>query len=346
MKKKYVTRLAAAGLILCAIPASATVAPAGPEAKAALAEMPADVRAKTLELEQSLHPSGGTVAVPGGKASLELGDRYYFVPADEAKKILVNAWGNPPDAVTDVLGMVFPKGRTFYDGTWGAVVQYEDTGHVDDKDAAEQDYDEVLAGMKEGEAEASEAARKAGYPGATLVGWAQAPSYDGANKTLIWARNIKFDDSEGNTLNYDIRKLARTGVLSLNMVDSMSNLGAVRSAAADLGQTVRLDAGSRYADFNSSTDHMADYGLAGLVAAGAGAAVAKKAGILGVLLLFLKKGFVVILAALAGAWAWFKRKFRGGDEGEQYAGDEYDASTDDHSASAGSSAEGENSKTD
>jgi uncharacterized membrane-anchored protein len=316
MKSTMFVRLATAGLLLTAMPVMA-IAQESAEAKAALAEMPADVRAKTLEFEKSLHPSSGTVSVPGAHASLELGDKYYFLPAADAKRVLTEGWGNSPDAVSSVLGMVFPKGRSFYDGTWGAVIEFEDTGHVDDKDAADQDYDEVLASMKEGEEESNKAAREAGYAGATLVGWAQQPTYDATSKTLIWARNIKFDDTKVNTLNYDVRKLSRTGVLSMNMVDTMDNLTVVHAAAGDLGKTVQLSAGQRYADFNSATDHMADYGLAGLVAAGAGVAVAKKAGLLGLLLIFLKKGFVVVLAAAAGAFAWIKRKLGvGKDEPE------------------------------
>ncbi|MFL6769729.1 MAG: DUF2167 domain-containing protein [Sphingomicrobium sp.] len=307
MKNVIMLRLAAAGLMVCAFPAWAAE-PMGPEAKAALAELSPQDRETTLQFEQSLHPTNGTVQVPGAHASLDLRDQYYFLPAADAKRLLVDAWGNPPESVSDVLGMVFPKGRRFYDGSWGAVLTYQNSGHVDDKDAVSQDYDQVLADMKSGEEESNKATREAGYAGSVTLGWAQAPTYDAANKTLIWARNIKFDNTKENTLNYDVRKLARTGVVSMNMVDGMNHLPLVKMAAIDLGKTVRLDEGSRYAEFNSSTDETAEYGLAGLVAAGAGVAVAKKVGILGIILLFLKKGFVIVLAAAAGGWAWFKRK--------------------------------------
>jgi uncharacterized membrane-anchored protein len=83
--------------------------------------------------------------------------------------------------------------------------------------------------------------------------------------------------------------------LSLNMVDTMSNLQAVRDAAKSLGATVKFDAGSAYADYDPSTDKLADYGLAGLVAAGVGVAVAKKAGLLAVLLIFAKKAIAFIV---------------------------------------------------
>jgi uncharacterized membrane-anchored protein len=313
MKNGVMLRLAAAGLILCALPASAAE-PMSEEAKAALAEMSPQNREKALAFEKSLHPTSGLVQVPGGHASLDLADRYYFLPAEDAKRLLTEAWGNPPESVSDVLGMVFPKGRSFYDGSWGAVLTYQNSGHIDDKDAADQDYEQVLADMKAGEEEQNKATREAGYPGSVTVGWAQAPTYDAASKALIWARNIKFDGAQENTLNYDVRKLARTGVVSMNMVDSMGHLPLVKTAAIDLGKTVRLDAGSRYADFDSSTDETAEFGLAGLVAAGAGVAVAKKLGILGIVLLFLKKGFVLVLAALAGGWAWFKRRMGRGDD--------------------------------
>jgi uncharacterized membrane-anchored protein len=318
MKSKFVYGLAAAALMAVAAPQLAVAAGNVPTAEAQ-AQAAANARADALE--KQLHPQSGLIDLPAAQVRLDLGNRYYFLPADEAKRVLTEAWGNPPNAVDGVLGMVFPTGKTFRDPTWGAVIQYEDTGHVSDKDAAGQDYSSVLADMQSTEAEANKAAQQQGYSGSHLIGWAQAPAYDPRTRTLIWARNIKFDNAEGNTLNYDVRTLGRTGVLSLNMVDSMANLPAVREAAKGLGATVKFNSGSGYADFNPSTDKIADYGLAGLVAAGAGVVVAKKLGLLAVILLFLKKGIVIVLAAAAGGWAWFKRKLGRGKQ-EEVIGDE------------------------
>ncbi len=254
------------------------------------------------QLQANLHPQFGQIAVPGGQARLNLGDDYYFLPAADAKRVLNEVWGNPPDALTNVLGLVLPKDKTILDKTWGAVVQYDATGHIDDKDAAGEDYDAVLADLKSGEEESNKAAREAGYAGGSTVGWAQAPTYDRASRTLIWARDIKFDGESEDTLNYDVRTLGREGTLSLNMVDSMANIGLVRAEAAKLGKTVEFMPGQTYADFNPNTDKLADYGLAGLVAGGVGLAVAKKVGLIGLALVFLKKGFVFLLVGLAAAW--------------------------------------------
>lgn len=96
-----------------------------------------------------------------------------------------------------------------------------------------------------------------------------------------------------------MRLLGRGGVLSLNMVSSISSLPDVRRAAADFGSAASFDRGQTYADYDSATDKDAGYGLAGLVAAGAGVAVAKKLGLLAIVLGFGKK--LLILVAVSGA---------------------------------------------
>lgn len=298
----------AALLLMCAEPQVAHAqAPAANEQQAEAA-----AEAKFAAIEKGLHPQTGTVTIPGANARLELGTRYYFLPATEAKRVLTEAWGNPPDAVENTLGLVFPAGKTFHDATWGAVVEYQDTGHISDKDAASQNYGEVLSQMQSATEDANKEAASKGYPAQHLIGWAQAPTYDPAARTLIWARNIRFEGQAENTLNYDVRTLGRTGVLSLNMVDAMSNLPNVREAAKGLGATVKFGSGAGYADFNPSTDKLADYGLAGLVAAGAGLVLAKKAGLIAVILIFAKKAIALIIAAAVGGIAWFKRKFGAG----------------------------------
>jgi len=307
VKARYALGAAVAALLVAGAPFVSPVSAQSAEAasqEAAQAKYDAQMRV----LETQLHPQSGTIQIKEAKVRLNLGDGFYFLPSSEAKRVLTEAWGNPPEATENVLGMVFPTGRKFNDATWGAVIQYEETGHISDKDAASEDYDAVLADMKSASEEENEAREQQGYAASHVIGWAQAPTYDPKSKTLIWARNLKFEGSDTNTLNYDVRTLGRSGVLSLNMVDVMPNLPLVRTAAASLGSTVQFDPGARYADFDSSTDKLADYGLAGLVAGGAGLAVAKKIGLLGILALVLKKGFVVILAGAAGLFAWFKRR--------------------------------------
>jgi uncharacterized membrane-anchored protein len=260
-----------------------------------------------VALQKSLHPQTGDVRIAEAKAVMHLGEDYYFLPADEAKKVLTQAWRNPPDAVEGVLGLVLQKGTTIYQNVWGAVITYKDTGHVNDKDAASQDYGKVLTDMQSGEAEENKQRKEAGYPSMNLTGWAQPPSYDQADHSLIWAREFAIEGEPQHTLNYDVRLLGRTGVLSLNMLAGINDLPEVRSAAATFGKSVTFEKGGAYTDYDSSTDKTAEYGLAGLVAGGAAVAVASKLGLFAILLKSIKLVLIGIAAIGAAVWQFIKR---------------------------------------
>ena len=281
---------------------------ASPEAKAE--------EARLRNIADRLHPVTGDVRIPGANAILHLGEDYYFLPADEARIVLTDAWANPPEASNGVLGMVFPAGRTFADDTWGAVITYEASGYVSDSDAESTDYDALLTEMKAGSERQNEERARLGFPGSHIVGWAQAPSYNRQNHSVVWARNIRFDDSPENTLNYDIRLLGRRGVLSLNMVTVMPKLAETRQAAQRFSGAVEFTQGERYADFQPGTDRVAEYGIAGLIAAGVGATVAKKAGLLALIFAFGKKIIFFLIAGVALLWGAIRRFFGGRKEEE------------------------------
>lgn len=276
-------------------------------------ELTPEQKAEVARLEKllnSLKPQQGVINLPAAKAKLNLGAGYYFLGPDDARRVLVEGWGNSPDAADGILGIVFPAGKTFLDDTWGAVVTYAQTDYVSDKDAKSEDYAALLKDMQSGEDEMNAERKMEGYPVIHLVGWAQAPSYDGARHDLIWARELQFGAETDHTLNYDVRHLGRHGVLSLNMISVMSQLPTVSAAARDLAKTAEFDTGSRYADYQQG-DKVAEFGLGGLVAAGAGLAVAKKVGIIGIILAFAKKGIALIALAGAAAWGWLRKQFGG-----------------------------------
>ena len=272
-------------------------------------EQQAEVK-KLRAINDSLHPRTGDIDIPAAKVTLHLGDGYYFLDAKDARNVLVNAWDNPSDAVSDTIGLVFPKGGHFYDTDgWAAVVTYEASGFIRSEHHEKSDFDQVEKAIRDGEAAGNEARKKVNAPPIHFVGWATPPTYDEAKHAMIWARDLKFGGQDVDTLNYDVRVLGRRGYLSLNMVSVMPQLAAVRTAAADLERTAQFQAGSRYDDYNMATDKTSQLGLAGLVAAGAGAVLAQKLGLFAVVLLFLKKGLVVIVAAATGGAAWLRRRF-------------------------------------
>ena len=270
---------------------------------------------RAQQLVQSLQYSDGKVAVAQAQAHLNLGKEFRYLGAADARKVLEQLWGNPPDA--DVLGMVVPRGSDLLDDKgWAVVVTYADEGYVSDEDAAKIDYSEMLQEMKDGTEESNAERREAGYGGIDLIGWAEPPHYDAQAKKLYWAKELAFEGSENHTLNYDIRVLGRRGYLSLNAVAGMGEIGQVRTGMQQLLPAVEFDQGARYADYDSSSDKTAAYGLAALVGGG----IAAKAGLfgkIGVLLLGLKKlliPLVLVIGAFFGKILGFFR--RGKKDGE------------------------------
>ncbi|HUD29087.1 MAG TPA: DUF2167 domain-containing protein [Novosphingobium sp.] len=254
--------------------------------------------AQAEQVVRSLKPQRGKIAIAEANATLDLGEAYDFYDKADARRVLVEIWGNPPASADSVLGLVMPAGASPLSDSWGAVVSYEDTGFVSDDDAADVDYGELLGQMREGEAERNTQRKQEGYPAIHLAGWAETPRYDAATHSVVWAQDLAFEETPVHTLNYDVRTLGRRGVLSINFISGMNQLSSIREAANAFTTHAAFDAGSRYADFDASTDKEAEYGIGGLVAAGVGVAAAKKLGLFAILLKFLKP---ILLAVVAGA---------------------------------------------
>jgi uncharacterized membrane-anchored protein len=208
------------------------------------------------------------------------------------------AWGNEPG--NDTQGAIVPNevDPMAAEG-WAVILTYEDDGHVDDSEAAEFDYDDMLKDMKAGTEENNEARTQNGYQAVHLIGWAEKPHYDAAARKLYWAKELNFEGSALHTLNYDVRVLGREGVLSMNAVATMNQLEQIRRDMKPLIQVAEFNEGHRYAEFNSKTDRLAEYGLGALIAGG----VAAKLGLfakLGALLLAFKKFIIIGLVAAGG----------------------------------------------
>ena len=260
---------------------------------------------KTLDFEQ------GPIKLPGADVTLNVSDQFYYLNPDDTRKVLVQLWGNPGDSADGTLGMIFPAKYSPTDQrTWGSIVEYDGSGHVSDDDAASTDYNDLLKQIQDGIKENNPEREKQGFAPITLVGWAEPPHYDKATHALHWARDLIFgsDPNGPHTLNYSVRVLGREGVTQLDFVAGLDQLQEINDVIPDVINTVQYDSGKRYADFVNG-DKIAAYGMAGMIAAGAGVKVAAKLGFLafvlgffksfGVALLALKKGLIVVVAAVA-----------------------------------------------
>lgn len=260
------------------------------------------------QIWESLNRQTGTVELPNGVASLNVSKDFYYLSQADSEKILVDVWGNSAGAGQKTLGMLFPAESTPFDNdSWGVTIGYEEEGYVSDTDADKIDYDELLSQMKTDVAEASEQRVRQGLEPIELVGWASKPYYDKATHKLYWAKEIKFGDQGGNTLNYNIRVLGRKGVLVLNFISSMDQKAVIDAKLDNVLALAEFNQGSRYEEFDPSLDKVAAYGIGALVAG----KVIAKTGLIAAGLIFLKKFGVLFVVAIGALFAKVFRRGKG-----------------------------------
>lgn len=237
------------------------------------------------------------------QAVLKLPANRVFIPQPNANQLL-NAMGNPGQDPS-LQGLVFPSEDN---AGWFMTVRYENSGYVKDDDAKDWNADELLKSYREGTEENNKERAKMGVAELEILGWAQSPAYDAAAHRLVWAMKSR---DKGNTndeelgVNYNTYLLGREGYFSMNLVTDLKDLATHKPEAHALLDATNFVDGKRYADFNSSTDHVAEYGLAALVL-GVGA---KKLGLLAVIGAFALKFAKVGILALAGLGIGLKRLF-------------------------------------
>lgn len=243
----------------------------------------------------SLTPQTGTIPLSQAYATLNLPEGYTFFDARDTEKILTDLWGNPPGQ--EALGSIFPPGATPYtEEGYTIVISFDRSGYVKDEDAASTNFDKLLKRMQKDTVANNKYREQEGYPKIELLGWADEPHYDSSSKTLTWAKKILFEGSFAVTLNYNVRFLGRYGVLEFNYIADKKHLEDIKSAIAAESKIAVFDTGSQYADFNPQTDAVAAHGISGLISGGG---MAQTLGIVALILLFLKKGGVLIFAAFA-----------------------------------------------
>jgi uncharacterized membrane-anchored protein len=256
------------------------------------------------EFLKSLHYQTGNITLPNGMATLDLSNKFKYLPPADASRV-IQAWGNPP---ADTQGMIVPADSDpLSEGGWGVIISYMDDGHVKDGDADDIKYDELLKTMQQAMSDHNAERTKGGYSPITLERWAEQPTYDKLTHKYYWAEDISSDQGANHTLNYSVRVLGRKGVLVLNAMSNMDQLSAIKTQMKDVTAFSQFTPSNRYEDFDDKTDKVAAYGLAALVAGG----VAAKLGLfakLVALLLVLKKFIIVAVIAF---FATIKKFFSG-----------------------------------
>ncbi|AKF95855.1 DUF2167 domain-containing protein [Brevibacillus laterosporus] len=191
---------------------------------------------------------------------------------------------------------------------WFVLMEYDEVGHIMDDEQNNIDKDAILKSYKEG----TEEHNKERKPEEQIhvVGWDVPPSYDAKTHTLQWSM-LAEDNNKNPIINYNLQMLTRKGYVSFILVSDPATLAKDKKTLTEqIVPQFKLVEGNRYDDYDASTDKLADYGLTGLVLGGLGLAVAKKVGFLALILVFLKKAWIVVVLVLGGIFKMVMNIFK------------------------------------
>ncbi|MFO1319531.1 MAG: DUF2167 domain-containing protein [Burkholderiales bacterium] len=294
-----VTAFLAAGGAAVAEEAAKPAAAPDPQAEAQAAFAAADRAAQTGPIDVKLRD----------QALFQLPAGFRFIPAGESARLL-QAMGNTTGP--SLLGMVVP-GPDQGDAGWIVVMEYVEAGYIKDDDAREWNADELLQNLKDGTEATNEERRKRGIGEMQVLGWIEPPRYDAAAHRLVWSASTKDKADPGTAphgVNYNTYALGREGYVSLNLVTDYATIEKEKPVAQQLLAALKFNDGKKYSDFNSSTDKVAEYGLAALI----GGIAAKKLGLFAIIAAFVLKFAKVIgvaalgLGGLGAKWFSSRRK--------------------------------------
>jgi uncharacterized membrane-anchored protein len=245
---------------------------------------------------------GPTVGRLGSQASVSVPEDVMFLDA-KATKTFLERNQNIPDG--DELGAIVRIGADADKDYWFAVFSYTGSGHVDDSDRGSIDANALLKTLKKGSDYGNEQRRKRGWDELRLEGWHRAPFYDQTTNNLTWSTKLTSDGTP--VINHSVRLLGRTGTMSVQLVADPTGIDSATAQFNEVLAGYKYTDGQRYAQFVQG-DKLAGYGLAALIAGGAGAA-ALKSGLLQKVWKFL------VMLVVAGA-AGLKKLFGGRKDDE------------------------------
>ncbi|MCK6076292.1 DUF2167 domain-containing protein [Paenibacillus silvae] len=233
------------------------------------------------------------------KATLKVAEDLMFLDADNTKKFMEDSESFPNGSE---IGSLYGAGEQ---SNWYVIFEYNHTGHIDDSDKNDLDADELLESYKRGTEEQNK--KTSAENQLNIVGWDIEPAYDNSKHQLRYS--LALEDAQQEALvNYNVNVLTREGYIGVILVTDSANFEQNRKQFEEhVLNNLTVNSGYTYGEFDASLDKKSELGLTGLILGGAGVAVAKKVG----LLLLLKKGWIFIVAALAGAFGWLRRKLTG-----------------------------------
>jgi uncharacterized membrane-anchored protein len=252
-----------------------------------------DAEAAQPQLAWQRGPATGAI---GSNATIDIPQDYVFLDVAETTRY-VEMSENLPSGEEQLFAPT--------SGDWDAYFSFAPEGYV--KDSETLDADALLETIRSNQKQANAERRRRGWAEFTITGWHIAPRYNPETRVLEWATTARAAGSDRASINYNTKILGRKGVMSVQLVSTPEKFAAGLAAFQDRLDGFKYKPGDRYADYKAG-DHVAEYGLAALVAGGA-AAVAAKKGFFGAIAAFLAAAWKFVLMGIVGVGVWLKSLF-------------------------------------
>ena len=247
---------------------------------------------------------GPTNVSLAGRATLKIPKGFRFLEAKGAQEFLKKTGNRPSGQETGLLMHTQDE--------WWVILEFEETGYVKDDEKKELDADKLIASYRQATESMNEARQERGTPPILIVGWHVAPNYNDITKNLEWS--VEAESGGEKFVNYNVRLLGRKGVTKVTLIEDRTHVDATLPLFREILRSHQYSGGESYAEYRQG-DRIAQYGLGALVLGGAAAAAAKF-GLFAPLILFIKKAWKVVAAAVVGAVMWIKNWITGRNKNE------------------------------
>jgi uncharacterized membrane-anchored protein len=271
-----------------------------------IVSLPATATADSQQKSSIAWQVGPTKGDLGGLATIDVPEGYRFAGKEGAQKVLELTQNPVSGKEVGVLMPVYKEGDK--SNAWVIYFEFDDVGYVKDDEKDKLDVDAILQSLKEGTEEGNKYRREKGWPDFHVTGWYKPPFYDLNTHNLTWAVVGKTSGNDTDqTVNYSTRILGRRGTMNVDLVLDANQVTDVVPEFDKLMGQFSYNPGGRYAEFTRG-DKVAEYGLAALIAGGAGAALIKT-GLLAKFWKLIVVGFAALMGAIKKGWNKLKSVF-------------------------------------
>jgi uncharacterized membrane-anchored protein len=263
----------------------------------AIAKVPQNDNERDEALKALSWTDGQTLSLPKSRGTLK------------TPKGIDQLLGIDASSLWEILnGVEAPPGTeaVIYESKTEALVFFQrlGDGYVSLDDWNDVDADAMLKSVSENTEAANAKRQGAGIAPLHVVGWLERPHLDRSTNTVRWAFEAKSGD--GALVNSIALVLARDGFEKLTWIGPKT---AINDGLLKIAQgSFNFPSGGRYTDYVAG-DKVAEYGIAGLVAAVLGAKTVAKLGILAAIAVFAKKFAVLLLLPFSAFVVWLRRLF-------------------------------------